>query len=96
MKRLKNPHRVMRNVSQIGSEDVQQWIDGLISAYSEAGLHSKTVNLKLSGIRNYWSWLQSHQLVPDDRNPFAGRRVINPASRRKGKSNCANGFVRRT
>jgi integrase len=39
----------------------------------------------LGEIRNYWKWMQSHQIVPDDRTPFAGRRVRNPANRRKTK-----------
>jgi site-specific recombinase XerC len=76
---------VAKPIEQIESKDVQRWIDGLINATAETGLHSKTVNRKLGEIRNYWSWLQSQQIVPDDRNPFAGRRVVNPASRRKGK-----------
>ncbi len=76
---------VGKSIEQIESKDVQKWIDGLIAADSETGLHSKTVNRKLGEIRNYWTWMQSHQIVPDDRNPFAGRRVVNPTSRRKGK-----------
>jgi site-specific recombinase XerD len=64
---------------------VQKWIDGLINAAGETGLHSKTVNRKLGEIRNYWSWLQHHQIVPENPNPFADRRVVDPANRRKGK-----------
>ena len=74
---------VGKPIEQIESKDVQRWIDGLINADGETGLNSKTVNRKLGEIRNYWSWLQSHQIVPDDRNPFAGRRVINPAKPEK-------------
>jgi integrase len=83
---------VSKPIEQIESKDVQMWIDGLINADGEIGLHSKTVNRKLGEIRNYWSWLQSHQIVPDDRNPFAGRRVINPANRRKGKEELRQRF----
>jgi integrase len=83
---------VGKPIEQVEGRDVQRWIDGLINAESETGLHSKTVNRKLGEIRNYWSWLQSHQIVPDDRNPFAGRRVINPASRRKGKEELRQRF----
>ena len=86
---------VGKPIEQIESKDVQRWIDGLINADSETGLHSKTVNRKLGEIRNYWSWLQSHQLVPDDRNPFAGRRVIDPQAGERARRNCGNGFVQR-
>jgi hypothetical protein len=67
-------------IEQIEGKDVQKWIDDLINPDGETGLNSKTVNRKLGEIRNYWRWLQSHQIVPDDRNPFAGRRVRDPAS----------------
>jgi integrase len=83
---------VCKPIEQIESKDVQGWIDGLINADGETGLHSKTVNRKLGEIRNYWLWLQSHQVVPDDRNPFAGRRVINPANRRKSKEELRQRF----
>jgi integrase len=76
---------VGKPIEQIESKDVQKWIDDLIAADSDTGLHSKTVNRKLGEIRNYWRWMQSHQIVPDERNPFAGRRVRDPASRRKTK-----------
>ena len=55
---------VAKPIEQIENKDVQRWIDGLINADSEAGLHSKTMNRKLGEIRNYWSWLQSHQTCP--------------------------------
>ena len=71
---------------------MQQWIDGLINADGKTGLSSKTVNRKLGEIRNYWAWLQSHQIVADDHNPFAGRRVVDPASRRKGKEELRQRF----
>jgi integrase len=83
---------VGKAIEQIKAKDVQQWIDGLINADSETGLSSKTVNRKLGEIRNYWAWLQSHQIVADDHNPFAGRRVVNPASRRKGKEELRQRF----
>jgi integrase len=76
---------VGKPIEQIESKDVQRWIDELIAASSDTGLHAKTVNRKLGEIRNYWTWMQSHQILPNERNPFAGRRVVNPASRRKGK-----------
>jgi integrase len=83
---------VGKPIEQIEAKDVQRWIDTLIDAGSQTGLNSKTVNRKLGEIRNYWSWLRSHQIVPDDRNPFTGRRVINPANRRKGKEELRQRF----
>ncbi len=83
---------VGKPIERIEAKDVQRWIDTLIDANSETGLNSKTVNRKLAEIRNYWSWLQSQQVVSDDRNPFAGRRVIDPASRRKGKEELRQRF----
>ncbi len=76
---------VGKPIEQIEGKDVQKWIDGLINPDGDVGLSSKTVNRKLGEIRNYWKWMQSHQIVPDDRNPFARRRVQDPASRRKSK-----------
>ena len=76
---------VGKAIEQIESKDVQKWIDDLINPDGNTGLNSKTVNRKLGEIRNYWRWMQSHQIIADDRNPFAGRRVRDPASRRKSK-----------
>jgi integrase len=76
---------VGKPIEQIENKDVQKWIDDLIAPDSEGGLTAKTINRKLGEIRNYWRWMQSHQIVPDDRNPFAGRRVRDPANRRKTK-----------
>ena len=76
---------VGKPIEQIEGKDVQGWIDALIHANDDTGLSVKTVNRKLGEIRNYWRWLQAHQIVPDGRNPFAGRRVREPPHRRKGK-----------
>jgi hypothetical protein len=76
---------VGKPIEQIEAKDVQQWIDTLIDASGEVGLSAKTVNRKLAEIRNYWGWMQSLSIVPEDRNPFSGRRAADPASRRKTK-----------
>jgi site-specific recombinase XerD len=83
---------VGKPIEQVESKDVQQWIDDLIDPGAETGLTAKTVNRKLGEIRNYWRWMQSLQIVPDDRNPFAGRRVRDPASRRKTKDEVRQRF----
>jgi hypothetical protein len=76
---------VAKSIEQIESKHVQEWIDGLINPDGENGLSPKTVNRKLGEINNYWRWLQSLQIVPEDRNPFVGRRVKEPANRKKTK-----------
>jgi integrase len=76
---------VAKPIEQIGEHDVQRWIESLINAEGESGLSSKTVNRKLGEIRNYWTWMQQHRLVPKSHNPFDGHRVRDPANRRKSK-----------
>ncbi len=83
---------VGKPIEQIEGKDVQAWIDDLINPNGETGLNSKTVNRKLGEIRNYWRWMQSLQIIPDDRNPFAGRRVRDPKSRRKTKDEVRQRF----
>jgi len=84
---------VAKAIEQIEGKDVQDWIDGLINASGDVGLNTKTVNRKLGEIRNYWKWMQSHQIVPDDRNPFTQRRVQNPANRRQTKEEMRQRFL---
>ncbi len=79
-------------IEQIEAKDVQAWIDDLINPAGDTGLSAKTVNRKLGELRNYWRWLQSRQHVPEDRNPFAGRRVRDPARRRKTKEEIRQRF----
>jgi integrase len=83
---------VGKPIEQIEAKDVQAWIDDQINADGETGLSAKTINRKLGELRNYWRWLQAHQHVPEDRNPFAGRRVRDPARRRKTKDEMRQRF----
>lgn len=76
---------VGRSFQGLSGGDVQRWVDRLINAGGKEGMSAKTVNRKLSELRNYWHWLQKRQIVPDDENPFVARRVREPASRRKTK-----------
>jgi site-specific recombinase XerD len=76
---------VAKPIEQIEGRDVQGWIDSLIQPDQETGLSTKTVRRKLAEVRNYWRWMQAHQIISDEHNPFAGRRVQGPASRRKSK-----------
>jgi integrase len=83
---------VGKPIEQIENSVVQRWIDSLIDPDAETGLSSKTVNRQLGEINNYWRWLQSLQIVPEDRNPFVGRRVKEPANRRKTKDELRQRF----
>jgi site-specific recombinase XerD len=83
---------VGKPIEQLENSVVQRWIDGLIDPDAETGLSPKTVNRQLGEINNYWRWLQSLQIVPDDRNPFVGRRVKEPANRKKTKDELRQRF----
>ncbi len=50
---------------------VQTWIETLLETVSAV-----TVRRKLSNVRSYWGWMQSHELVAPDRSPFDGRKVM--------------------
>jgi integrase len=62
-----------------------RWIENLINPDGETGLAAVTVNRKLGEIRNYWRWMQEHEIIALDHNPFANRRARDPARRRKSK-----------
>lgn len=49
---------------------VQAWIEGPCK-----GLAPKTIDRKLSALRNYWGWLQAHGVASDTNKPFHGRRL---------------------
>ena len=49
---------------------IQGWIETQLETISAA-----TVRRKLSAVRSYWDWLQSHEIVSADRAPFTGRKV---------------------
>ena len=71
-------------IEHIESKHVQEWIDGLINADGDVGLNSTTVKRKLGKIWNYWKCgCNLTRLIPDDRNPFAGRRVRDPPHHQK-------------
>jgi integrase len=76
---------VKQPIERLEARHVQAWIDTLINPEGEVGLSAATVGRKLSELRNYWRYLQSRQIVPEDRLPFAGRRVRDPVTRRKTK-----------
>ena len=76
---------VKQPIERLEPKHVQAWIDGMINPDGEEGLSAVTVGRKLCELRNYWRYLQSRQIVPEDKLPFANRRVKDPAARRKTK-----------
>ena len=57
-------------IERLTGGHVQKWIEQQVKINVPG-----TVRFKLVGLRKYWSWMQSHELVPTDRNPFAGRKI---------------------
>ena len=69
---------VKQPLEELRGSHVQKWLNGLL-----ANEDTQTVNKKLSGLRNYWGYLRSLELVDDDRKPFYGRVVRNAPDRVK-------------
>jgi integrase len=61
---------VMHPIESLTGAHVQTWIEKRLMSDSVA-----TVRRKLSGLRSYWEWMQSHDIVSDDARPFWGRKV---------------------
>ena len=76
---------VRQPIEALEAKHVQAWVDALINPDGDTGISAKTVNRKLSELRNYWRYLQSLAVVPEDRRPFDHRRVKDPPHRRKTK-----------
>lgn len=76
---------VRQPIEALEAKHVQSWVDALINPHGDVGISAKTVNRKPSELRNYWRYLQSHEIVPEDRLPFDHRRVKDPPHRRKTK-----------
>ena len=81
----------------IGGETcVQSWVDALINPHGDVGISAKTVNRKLSELRNYWRYLQSHEMVPEERLPFDHRRVKDPPHDERRRRNAGSDINPRT
>jgi site-specific recombinase XerD len=86
---------VAQPIQALEAKHVQNWIDQMIqrppvTIKRKTGKVSiilppkaKTVARMLSEVRNYWRYLQSLEIVAVDRDPFANRRVKDPADRRE-------------
>jgi len=56
------------SVEGMDGATVQVWIESQDAA-------PKTIQRKLSALRNYWGWLQAHQVAPVTNKPFHGRKL---------------------
>jgi site-specific recombinase XerC len=56
------------SVEDLDGATVQAWIESL-------DLAPKTIDRKLSALRNYWGWLQAHEVVQATVKPFHGRKL---------------------
>jgi hypothetical protein len=74
---------VKQGLEDLRGSHVQRWVNALLTAEDDEAIDALTVNKKLSGLRNYWDYLRSLELVEDDRKPFHGRTVRNPPERVK-------------
>ena len=65
-----NAHLGNVPLDQVKRAHVQKWVEALAKE-----LTTKTINRKLSALRNYWNYLQAHELVPDEQQPFIRLRI---------------------
>jgi integrase len=68
---------------------VQTYIDDLLTA----GKNPRTVRYKLGGLNAYWKFLQSHEHVDSERNPFLGRAVKSRQTKAERASASKIGFA---
>jgi integrase len=61
---------VPESLAILSGRHVQGWIETSLETVLPG-----TVRRKLSALRSYWQWLQSHEIVSPDRKPFEGRRI---------------------
>ena len=87
---------VKQPIEALEAKHIQAWVDALMTPNGDAGISAKTVNRKLSELRNYWRYLQSIAVVAEDRLPFDHRRVKDPPHRRKTKEELGSGSKHRT
>jgi integrase len=58
----------LETVEGLTGATVQVWMESLDIA-------PKTINRKLSSLRNYWGWLQAHEVAQVTNKPFHGRKL---------------------
>lgn len=63
-------------IETVSAGVVQKWIDGLLHpTAAKKPLTEGTIRHKLAGLRYYWDYLRSREIVDEDRRPFNGRRI---------------------
>lgn len=76
---------VAQPLEKLEAKHVQAWIDGMINPDRRVGIKAVTVARKMGEVRNYWKYLQSVEIIPEGRDPFANRRIKDPANRKQGR-----------
>jgi site-specific recombinase XerD len=69
--------RVTHPIEDLTQAHVQYWVDGLLSVDEDDSLDAKTVNKKLSGLRNYWGYMSLRGPVERGRKIFNDLDVRN-------------------
>lgn len=63
------------SLETLTGSQVQKWIEGMMRPTTGKAISSATMGRSLSSLRNYWEWLQSHDLVPEATRPFWNRKI---------------------
>jgi integrase len=61
---------VTETLGSLSGRNVQAWIEEQLNSVGAA-----TVRRKVSALRSYWGWMQAHEYVSQDRDPFGGRQI---------------------
>jgi integrase len=61
---------VSESLGSLSGRDVQAWIEDLLN-----DVGATTVRRKVSALKSYWGWMQAHEHVSQDRDPFGGRQI---------------------
>lgn len=63
---------VKADLQEIDRRKVQVWVEDRIGKHGDS---PKTLVRRVSALKNYWGYLQSHQYVEEDNTPFAKPRI---------------------
>jgi integrase len=76
----RNRSMYVSDVREFAKAHPLETVEGLTGAVVQAWMESldiapKTINRKLSSLRNYWGWLQAHEVAQATNKPFHGRML---------------------
>jgi site-specific recombinase XerD len=76
----RNRSMYVSDVREFAKANPLETVEGLTGAVVQAWISSldiapKTINRKLSSLRNYWGWLQAHEVAQVTNKPFHGRKL---------------------